>query len=393
MGLLKPIRIGIDASNLRQGGGITHLAELLRAVSPKSHTFTEIIVWGGDITLTRLPDAPWLRKMSIAMLNRGLLWRIFWQVRYLSEQVRANQCDILFVPGGSFVGSFSPRVLMSQNLLPFEWRELCRSSFSLYTLKMLLLRWVQTFSFRRAQGLIFLSCYAKSAVERVTGSLACPTQVIAHGLAPNFQIDLAALTMPLSINQYSQAQPFLILCVGNIDAYKHPGTVLKAVAALRKEGLPLRLEFIGPAVPKVLRQLQSQLHALDPQGEWAQYLGPLLTEDLKAKYQAAQVGVFASSCETFGIILLEEMAMGLPMACANRSAMPEIAKDCVAYFDPESTPSLVYALDTLIHSPELRQANRTKALALSKEYAWQQCASETFTFLGDIAMQNRSTLA
>ena len=44
MRLQKLIRIGIDASNLRQGGGITHLAELLRAASTQNHAFTEIIV-------------------------------------------------------------------------------------------------------------------------------------------------------------------------------------------------------------------------------------------------------------------------------------------------------------------------------------------------------------
>jgi glycosyltransferase involved in cell wall biosynthesis len=113
-----------------------------------------------------------------------------------------------------------------------------------------------------------------------------------------------------------------------------------------------------------------------------------LLAELKAKYQAAQVGVFASSCETFGIILLEEMAMGLPLACANRSAMPEIAKDSVVYFDPESTPSLVHALDALIHSPELRLANRTAALQLAREYTWQTSAKETFTFLREVAQHH-----
>ena len=380
--------VGIDASNLRQGGGITHLSELLQVANPSDQGISRVVVWAGDKTLAHLPNQVWLEKVSVPQLNGPLWQRTLWQVFALSKNARKAGCDILFIPGGSFVGSFKPVVAMSQNLLPFEWRELWRSGFSVHTLKMLLLRGVQTFSFRRVQGLIFLSHYAQSAVERVTGSLSCPTQVISHGLAPSFQIDPVALTMPLAMSQFSQAEPFLILCVGNIDAYKHPGTVLKAVAALRKEGLPLRLEFVGPAVPKTLRHLQAQMLALDPIGAWVKYHGPLLLAELKAKYQAAQVGVFASSCETFGIILLEEMAMGLPLACANRSAMPEIAKDSVVYFDPESIPSLVHALDALIHSPELRLANRTAALQLAREYTWQTSAKETFTFLREVAQHH-----
>jgi hypothetical protein len=56
-----PIRIGIDATNIRIGGGITHLLELLNAVEPNSMGVKEIIVWGGERVLGALPNKPWLR--------------------------------------------------------------------------------------------------------------------------------------------------------------------------------------------------------------------------------------------------------------------------------------------------------------------------------------------
>lgn len=45
------MRLGIDASNIRTGGGVTHLIELLRAAKPQEHGFDEVIVWGGSTYL------------------------------------------------------------------------------------------------------------------------------------------------------------------------------------------------------------------------------------------------------------------------------------------------------------------------------------------------------
>jgi hypothetical protein len=69
------MRIGIDASNLRTGGGITHLVELLRAADPGSHGITQLVVWGGRATLDRLDDQPWLVKQWLPTLDGHLLAR------------------------------------------------------------------------------------------------------------------------------------------------------------------------------------------------------------------------------------------------------------------------------------------------------------------------------
>ena len=55
------MRLGIDASNIRSGGGVTHLVELLRAAEPSAYGFAQVIVWASQATLTRLDERPWLR--------------------------------------------------------------------------------------------------------------------------------------------------------------------------------------------------------------------------------------------------------------------------------------------------------------------------------------------
>ena len=149
------MRLGIDAYNLRAGGGVTHLVALLRAADPLAQGFSQVIVWGGLLTLGQIEDRPWLVKCHQPLLDKSLPHRIFWQRFRLSKLARTADCDVLFVPGGSYAGDFHPVVSMSRNMLPFEWRELRRYGWSLTSLKLMLLRWTQSRTFRKRMGLFF----------------------------------------------------------------------------------------------------------------------------------------------------------------------------------------------------------------------------------------------
>lgn len=146
--------VGIDATNLRGDGGRMHLIELLRAARPRDHQIDRVVVWAAQDTLDLLQDRDWLVKCSPAALNAGLLQRSLWQRYWLSKEADTKLCDVLFVPGGSYAGNFHPMVTMSQNMLPFEWPELRRYGCKWITLRLLLLRRVQSVSLRRAQGVV-----------------------------------------------------------------------------------------------------------------------------------------------------------------------------------------------------------------------------------------------
>jgi len=181
--------VGIDATNIRGGGGVTHIIELLSAADPVVHGISKVIIWGGSHTLGKLPQRPWLKKVNPPALNKGLLARSFWQRFLLSSAARAELCDVLFVPGGSFNGTFKPIIAMSQNLLPFELSELDRYGLSLMALKLKILRYTQSQSFKCADGMIFLTNYAERAVLNVTGPLTEMTVTIPHGISPRFMME------------------------------------------------------------------------------------------------------------------------------------------------------------------------------------------------------------
>ena len=380
--MVKPYTVGIDATNLRGGGGVTHLAELLLAVQPAKHGIDRVVVWSGTNTLKLIETRPWLSKRNPPALDKGLLQRTFWQRYRLSQAARDEGCDVLFVPGGSFAGNFHPVVSMSQNLLPFEMHELRRYGWTLFTLKLLLLRLTQSRSFQSTEGVVFLTEYARDVVLRVTGKQRGQTCIVPHGLNPRFN---KVPKLQRAIAEYDDGNPYHVLYVSIIDQYKHQWRVVEAVAALRKQGLPIVLDLVGSAYPAALKRLNQTINCLDAERRWVHYHGAIPFKELHLSYAQADLGLFASSCENMPNILLETMASGLPIACSNRGPMPEVLGDSGVYFDPVQSADIARALRELIDSPELRSQLAAASHQRSQQYSWQRCADETFEFLATVA--------
>lgn len=370
--------IGIDASNIRGGGGVTHLIELLRAADPLAHRFSKIILWSGQATLNKIEDRSWLVKRHLPSFDNYLLHRAIWQRYQLSNAARLAGCDVLFVPGGVFAGDFKPMVTMNRNLLPFELHELWRYGLSWMTFKMLLLRWLQSRTLRKADSVIFLTHYAQTLVSKIATLNPEKSTTVPHGVNNRF---LIAPRSQFAMHEYSFDRSFRISYVSSVDHYKHQWHVVKAVAQLRESGLPVALDLVGPSHSRPLKKLQRVIDEVDPNGEYIRYLGPLTYEAVQAIYASSDLNVFASSCEAFGQILIEAMSAGLPIACSNRSAMPELLGEAGIYFDPENADDIAKAMLKLIDSPELRSQKAKMAFERAQEYTWHRCASETFRIL------------
>jgi hypothetical protein len=63
------LNVGVDATNLRRGGGITHLIELLSCAPPEKQGIQRIVVWGGEQTLAKLSTRDWLEKINPPALS------------------------------------------------------------------------------------------------------------------------------------------------------------------------------------------------------------------------------------------------------------------------------------------------------------------------------------
>lgn len=379
------MKVGIDASNIRAGGGVTHLVEILRIFNPAQSETSSVVVWGGRTTLDYIDDQHWLEKKYLPTLDKGLFLRALWQRFFLSKEASRSNCDILFIPGGSYSGNFHPAVTMSQNMLPFEWRELTRYGLSLITLKLVLLRWVQSQSYRRVDGVIFLTEYARKTVEKIVGTQMMTTTIIPHGIHGRFFTPPVKQT---AINDYSPEHPFRVLYVSIVTVYKHQWNVSEAVRILRESGFPVVLDLVGPAYAPALKRLNNTLDRIDPKRQYIHYAGSLSHDMMHEKYAQADMFIFASSCENMPNILLEGMASGAPVASSNKGPMPEILGEGGVYFDPENPDDIARAIKQLIESPDLRRKLAECSYRRSSNFSWSSCAKETFDFLSQVVRQS-----
>lgn len=370
------MKLAIDGSNTRAGGGITHLCQLLGAARPERHGIERVVVWGGRELLERLPERGWLEKAHEAVLDAPLPRRLAWQ-RFQLPRLARRQCDLLFAPGGSAPHRFSPLVAMFQNLLPFDPPERARYGLSPMRMRLHLLRWSQGRTFQRADGVIVLSEHSRGVLERALPQVR-RTCVIPHAVDDGFRVPPRPQR---PVESASPSDPFRLLYVSIVDVYKHHAEVARAVARLRGEGLPVCIDFVGDAYPRAFRPLQALLRELDPDGRFLRYRGPARYEDLARWYREADAFVFASSCETFGIILLEAMAAGLPIASSERGPLPEILAGNGVLFDPYSEASIADALKPLVVDVALRRRLAEGAYRRALDFDWERCADRTFAFL------------
>ena len=388
---MKKITIGIDATNIRQGGGVTHLAQMLMHTELDGLFIERVIVWSGKETGSKLPVFPWLEKVCPNWADASFPLRILGQQFALPSLVKAAGCDVLFSPGGTLPARCPvATVTMSQNMLPFEPLEAERfGRWSAMWLKLQLLRQSQSRSFRRADGLIFLTEYARNTVLCAIGGIKRNTTTIPHGIEERFE----AYPRPQrNIENCSTEHPFRLLYVSIMMPYKHQIEVASAVKSLREDGIPVSIQFIGPDWGSYGTEFAYAVERMDAKGEYLQWSGALSFNELHEAYQGADAFVFASSCENLPNILIEAMSAGLPIACSSSGPMPEVLNDAGLYFDPVDSNSIYEALRKLIFSPELRENISQRAWKKSRSYSWNRCAAETFGFIAEVAQKKHQQL-
>jgi glycosyltransferase involved in cell wall biosynthesis len=98
---------------------------------------------------------------------------------------------------------------------------------------------------------------------------------------------------------------------------------------------------------------------------------------LEGLYALAACVVFPSLYEGFGLPVLEAMIRGVPVACSDRSSLPEVAGDAALLFDPEDVPGIASAIERLIADPELADRLVSAGRARAAEFSWERTARQT----------------
>ncbi|KAA3660798.1 MAG: glycosyltransferase family 1 protein [Chloroflexi bacterium] len=108
-----------------------------------------------------------------------------------------------------------------------------------------------------------------------------------------------------------------------------------------------------------------------------QFLGPIPEADLAALYSSAALFVFPSLYEGFGLPVIEAMACGTAVSCANSSSLPEIGSDAAHYFDPTNVREMATVIGRLLANDSLRFELEEKGKTQAQNFSWKKAANST----------------
>jgi glycosyltransferase involved in cell wall biosynthesis len=101
------------------------------------------------------------------------------------------------------------------------------------------------------------------------------------------------------------------------------------------------------------------------------------TEELPWWYRAAELFVYPSLFEGFGLPVLEAMACGTPTITSNASSLPEVAGDAALLIDPEDAEGLAGAMAHVLAEPEVAAKMRAAGLRQAARFSWARTAEQT----------------
>ena len=94
-------------------------------------------------------------------------------------------------------------------------------------------------------------------------------------------------------------------------------------------------------------------------------------------YSRAELFVFPSLYEGFGIPMLEAFGAGCPVAASRSSSLPEVGGDAARYFDPTDSLSILTTVEEVISDPSLQRTMREKGWRRFGDFSWEKTAEGT----------------
>jgi glycosyltransferase involved in cell wall biosynthesis len=240
-------------------------------------------------------------------------------------------------------------------------------------------QWLLPRLVRRVACVLTVSEFSK---QRIVERLKVPddrVRVIPNGVNSAFQP--AAPEQIEATRQRLQLPARYVLSVGSREPRKNLGRLLQAWEALAPQQPEVSLVIVGAKNTNTFREagVPNDLPRVIQTG----YLDHA---DLPLVYAGAELFVYPSLYEGFGLPVLEAMASGTAVVCSNTTALPEVAGNAASLVDPYDVNGLAQAMHDLLQNAAARTQLAAAGVARAKLFSWDHSASLTLSALESAAL-------
>lgn len=365
------MRIGIDATALPPqpvgaGNYIIHFTRALASLDIDA----ELVIFTHASRQALLGIEPNARVRLVALPDQAPPRRLAWEQMGLPTLVRQHRLDLLhnlhytmplFLP--------CPNVVTFHDMTFFLYPQLHTLS------KRIFFRYMIHYSAKRASALVADSESTRQDAIRLLRLAPGRITTAPLGVTPDYH-PVRDLARQEAVRQKYHLPERFILNVGLVEPRKNLPALLWAFAQISGRFPSEKLVLVGRKgwmVDQVFRLVDS-LALLDR----VCFTGYVDGNDLPVIYSMADVFVYPTFYEGFGLPVLEAMACGAPVITSNTSSLPEIAGDAGVLLPPEDEEGLAAALERLLLNEDERQARSLRGLALASAFTWERTARLTW---------------
>lgn len=375
------MRIGIDARFLThpQNGGFKSYTVNLLAALPMADPEYEYIAYVDREPDHRLPNAKNLHYKVVA--SRVPLVGMPWREQFgLRQQIRRDHLDLVHLTCNTGPLDLGLRTVVTLHdtipLLPTPGihPSLRPGTFRRWTINMYARSIIPKVA-RRAERVLTVSHYAKAEIMGVLGipgDKVCVTHIAVNdAFRPGDPVEREAWRREIRA-QFSVDKPF-ILTVG-FEPRKNVPLVMDSFTHIASDH---ELSLVIVAAEETSRRCFQELALERGIGDRVHVLGAIPLDRLAALYNLAEVFVFASAREGFGLPPLEAMACGAPVIAMGRSSLPEILSPAAVLVDSDDSRVWAKSIDDLVRDPDTRAILAREGPRHAGTFSWTRCAEET----------------
>lgn len=361
----------INGLHSKSGGGVTYLRNMLPLLCKDSRLDVHLTLHQSQLGLFE----DYISKVSVHRTSFGgsLFQLLVHEQFYVPFLARITGAHVTFSPA-----NYGPLVLRRSVIL-------LRNAIGVARVE-------RRFSKMIYWGLVYLgtlmsSLMARRAIAVSDYALRSLSMLSFDGFRRKFQVIPHGVNKIFRPGTFAERGDTSLLCVSDLYVQKNLHTLFKALPKIRNRFSDVTLKIAGAALdPQYLTRLK-HLSEHENVADVVDFVGSVDVDTLQELYGSCAVFVFPSTVETFGNPLVEAMACGCPIATSNTAAMPEVAGDAAAYFNPHDADDMARVIIDLLENPDKREALGKRAVERAKMYSWEETARKTADVLIDAAQR------
>ena len=364
-------RLGVNAVFLepRMGGVETYARRLMNALL-ETRPDLNVTMFVNETGREALAEELWAPSVSFVthplLGRRGV--RALGEAFLLGSLARRGRCELLH--SLAMTAPLRPSVPSVVTVPDVTW---LRVPGAVPRATQLLWRTLVIPAARRAQRVIAHSRAARLEIAEDFGIPPAQIDVVPHG--PGREPTVEPTPERELRDRLALGDGPVVLAVSALLAHKNLGPLVEAMADIRSD-VP-GASLVIPANPTPMQTELADMAERLGLREAVVFPGWVSSADLEGLYHLASCFAFPSLREGFGLPVLEAMRRGVPVACSNASAIPEVAGDAALLFDPRRPAEIASAVRRLLTDRALAAELAARGPERAKLFSWRRAAEQT----------------